>query len=252
MLSVSDLTDRAREVIAQREAVPGQPSEGPYPASVEEVADELAGFVDELDATCAPGVLVAVAVRLAKSSGKPRAGKGVVTMGEPPRVRASCTVAPETWTRLPDDGFEILHSHTGNQAIGAHPVMVEIRRLGPEIDAAAPAGGVSTVDYGGRSTPPIPYNATEEQRRAAERELEPAAPKFRPEESAEQQCSYCEATDRVLAMARLLDEFAFARVSDDADVWAKLFDALVKVAEIVSKRDPLGRKLTMTILGVKQ
>lgn len=82
---MTELTEQALATIMLREAVPGRPSEGPYPASIEEVVDELAGFVDELDATCAPGVLVALAVRLAEMSARDpvqrRAGKGAVGDG---------------------------------------------------------------------------------------------------------------------------------------------------------------------------
>lgn len=82
---MTELTEQALAAIMLREAVPGLPSEGPYPASIGEVVDELAGFVDELDATCAPGVLVALATRLAEMSARDpaqrRAGKGAVDDG---------------------------------------------------------------------------------------------------------------------------------------------------------------------------
>jgi hypothetical protein len=50
----------AESAIAQREATPGLPADGPYPATIEEVADELAAFILELDRTSAPGVAACV------------------------------------------------------------------------------------------------------------------------------------------------------------------------------------------------
>jgi hypothetical protein len=50
--------------IEQREATPGNPADGPYPASVGEVADELAGLVVELDAGPARGLVRELAARL--------------------------------------------------------------------------------------------------------------------------------------------------------------------------------------------
>jgi hypothetical protein len=50
--------------IEQREATPGNPADGPYPASVGEVADELAGLVVELDAGPAPRLVRELAARL--------------------------------------------------------------------------------------------------------------------------------------------------------------------------------------------
>jgi hypothetical protein len=50
--------------IEQREAMPGNPADGPYPASVGEVADELAGLVVELDAGPARGLARGLAARL--------------------------------------------------------------------------------------------------------------------------------------------------------------------------------------------
>lgn len=126
----------------------------------------------------------------------------------PPVVLRPFVVTAGTWARLPDDGFEVMHTFAGSQAIGAQPLAVKIRR-----------------------SPPVSGFPGDLQ----------VPPKFRPEESAEQQCSYCEATDRVLAMARILD---------DVDVSGELFDALVKVAEAVSKRNPLGRQLAQAVLGM--
>jgi hypothetical protein len=50
--------------IEQREATPGNPADGPYPASVGEVADELAGLVVELDAGPARGLVRELVARL--------------------------------------------------------------------------------------------------------------------------------------------------------------------------------------------
>jgi hypothetical protein len=50
--------------IEQREATPGNPADGPSPASVGEVADELAGLVVELDAGPARGLVRELAARL--------------------------------------------------------------------------------------------------------------------------------------------------------------------------------------------
>jgi hypothetical protein len=61
---MSIIRDKAEYVIAQREAVPGMPSEGPYPATVEEVADELVAFIRELDTTCARGVAAIIRAQL--------------------------------------------------------------------------------------------------------------------------------------------------------------------------------------------
>jgi hypothetical protein len=52
--------------IEQREATPGNPADGPYPASVGEVADELAGLVVELDAGPAQGLVRELVARLAE------------------------------------------------------------------------------------------------------------------------------------------------------------------------------------------
>ena len=46
-------------VIQQREAVPGMPQEGPYPATIEELSDEIARFLMDLENTCARGVVPA-------------------------------------------------------------------------------------------------------------------------------------------------------------------------------------------------
>jgi hypothetical protein len=50
--------------IEQREDTPGNPADGPYPASVGEVADELAGLVVELDAGPARGLVRELVARL--------------------------------------------------------------------------------------------------------------------------------------------------------------------------------------------
>jgi hypothetical protein len=53
--------DRA---VRQREAVPGDPSQGPYPASADEVADEVLAWLREMDQTAARGLAYAVLVKL--------------------------------------------------------------------------------------------------------------------------------------------------------------------------------------------
>jgi hypothetical protein len=63
-LTRASIRRAAEEAIALREAVPGMPSEGPYPTSVGEVADELADFIVELDVSCAPGLIVEMRNRL--------------------------------------------------------------------------------------------------------------------------------------------------------------------------------------------
>lgn len=130
----------------------------------------------------------------------------------PPVVRASFSVPNVTWTRLPDDGFEIHHSGAGVQTIGAQPMTVQIRRLGPAVTDPVARPTVAAV--------------------------------WRPEESADRPCSYCEATDRVLKMARLFED------ADEST--AELFDALVRVAEHVSRRSPSGRRLARTVLGITE
>jgi hypothetical protein len=59
--------------IEQREATPGNPADGPYPASVGEVADELAGLVVELDAGPAPRLVRELAARLTEREAPSRA-----------------------------------------------------------------------------------------------------------------------------------------------------------------------------------
>lgn len=57
---MSWVTDGVNEAIKLREATPGLPANGPYPATVEEVADELAAYILELDRTVARGVAACV------------------------------------------------------------------------------------------------------------------------------------------------------------------------------------------------
>lgn len=58
------ITDQIKGAIASREAVPGQPLAGPYPASVDEVADEIVAFITELDGSLARGLASMVRDRL--------------------------------------------------------------------------------------------------------------------------------------------------------------------------------------------
>ena len=66
----SAVVEGAQRAIQQQELIPGLPAEGVYPSSITEVVNELAGFVEELDATCAPGVLFELAVRLAEMTAR--------------------------------------------------------------------------------------------------------------------------------------------------------------------------------------
>jgi hypothetical protein len=59
--------------IEQREATPGNPADGPYPSSVGEVADELAGLVVELDAGPAQGLVRELVARLPEREAPSRA-----------------------------------------------------------------------------------------------------------------------------------------------------------------------------------
>lgn len=97
-------------------------------------------------------------------------------MGEPPRVRSSLTMPPETWCRLPDSGFEVLHSFPGNQAVGAQPLRVQIRRLGP-----------ATAD--------------------GQWEAEPGS-------VVAHHCDHCEAMDRVFALARVFEDEGITGTAD--------------------------------------
>lgn len=54
----------AEQSIALRGASPGRPQDGPYPATVDEVDDELAAFITELDTRSAPGVTQRIVDRL--------------------------------------------------------------------------------------------------------------------------------------------------------------------------------------------
>lgn len=51
------------DLIKLREATPGKPEDGPYPATVGEVADEIVTFIRELE-VAAPGLTVEVYTRL--------------------------------------------------------------------------------------------------------------------------------------------------------------------------------------------
>jgi hypothetical protein len=51
-----------------RPATEGRPEDGPYPATVGEVADEVVAWLCEMERTCAPGLGVAVRVRLGGAS----------------------------------------------------------------------------------------------------------------------------------------------------------------------------------------
>lgn len=61
--------EQASAAIRTREATPGNPAGGPYPATVSEVADELVDFILTLDANHARGVAGQIRDRLNKDSG---------------------------------------------------------------------------------------------------------------------------------------------------------------------------------------
>lgn len=68
-----ELTSAVRKafghVVRQREANPGRPQDGPYPATVAEVAGEIAELVRELEASSAVGLVDAVLEQLAVGVG---------------------------------------------------------------------------------------------------------------------------------------------------------------------------------------
>lgn len=59
---------KAEDAIRLREATPGMPTDGFYPASVGEVADELVAFINEMHRTCAPGLVHEVMARLGEAT----------------------------------------------------------------------------------------------------------------------------------------------------------------------------------------
>jgi hypothetical protein len=66
-----DISAQLDEAIRQRPVVPGRPEEGPYPATVDEVADEVVRWLRELDQTSARGVAYEVLRRLDGSFADP-------------------------------------------------------------------------------------------------------------------------------------------------------------------------------------
>ena len=58
------IRDALDQVAAQRPATPGRPEDGPYPATVGEVADEVLAWLGEMDRTSAPGLTHTVLVKL--------------------------------------------------------------------------------------------------------------------------------------------------------------------------------------------
>lgn len=61
---MSDIRNQAERAISTRAYTPGRPEDGPYPSTVEEVADELITFIRDLDQTCARGVAEIVSRQL--------------------------------------------------------------------------------------------------------------------------------------------------------------------------------------------
>jgi hypothetical protein len=71
-----DVASQLSQVAQQRELNPGRPQDGPYPGSVNEVADEVVEWIMEMSATCASGLDVQVAKKLMD---KRRTSDGVIT-----------------------------------------------------------------------------------------------------------------------------------------------------------------------------
>jgi hypothetical protein len=57
-----------------REATPGRPEDGPYPATIGEVADEVLTWIGEMERTSAPGLTRAVIAGLVRASINPGGG----------------------------------------------------------------------------------------------------------------------------------------------------------------------------------
>jgi hypothetical protein len=135
-------------------------------------------------------------------------------MTETPRVRSPFNVSAQTWTRLPDSGFEIQHDGPGVQAIDALPRTVLVRRLGPEVTGSAAAVGEGTADTVPATVP------------------------------AGHSCDFCLAADRIYTLALMIE---LDRPADPAA--GRMADSLLRLAERAGRRDTLGRALTRTILG---
>lgn len=54
---MQNIIKQAEYAIRIREATPGMPADGPYPATVEEVAEELYQLLRELEGTYAQGII---------------------------------------------------------------------------------------------------------------------------------------------------------------------------------------------------
>lgn len=61
---MSRISDELDHAVRVREAVPGRPEEGPYPATIDEVADEVAAWVRLMEEGPAPRLGAAVVARL--------------------------------------------------------------------------------------------------------------------------------------------------------------------------------------------
>ena len=58
------IKDELDQAVRLRPAVEGGPTQGPYPATVGEAADEVVAWVREMDKTSARGLALAIHVRL--------------------------------------------------------------------------------------------------------------------------------------------------------------------------------------------
>jgi len=63
-----DVRAELDHVTRLREATPSRPEDGPYPATVGEVADEVVAWLNEMDRTSAPGLTRAVIAGLVRDS----------------------------------------------------------------------------------------------------------------------------------------------------------------------------------------
>jgi len=65
-MSIKDELDHAVQL---RLAVEGDPTQGPYPATIDEVADEVVAWLREMDQTYARGLVGAVFLKLDERNG---------------------------------------------------------------------------------------------------------------------------------------------------------------------------------------
>lgn len=70
-LTIPNIRAGAETAITTREATPGKPQDGPYPATADEVADELADFITDLDKRGAQSLRRRVIDRLRATTTEP-------------------------------------------------------------------------------------------------------------------------------------------------------------------------------------